>query len=77
MCSTCPEHPKGGREEWHQLSSHLICGGALALCRYDGDGRPTNGDVDHYNVLDSGKLSRDRRGVGGIVTTRAAGQGGA
>ena len=43
---------------------------------YDGDGLPTHGRRDRYNVLDDGTSTGARRSAGGTVTTRAMGEGG-
>jgi hypothetical protein len=42
---------------------------------YDGDRRPIHGKRDRYNILDNGQPTATRTGVGGLVTTRAQGEG--
>jgi hypothetical protein len=42
---------------------------------YDGDRRPIHGKRDRYDYLDNGKPTAARKGVGGLVTTRANGEG--
>ena len=43
---------------------------------YDGDGVPTHGARDSYERLDDGTPTRSRKGTGGVITTRAKGEGG-
>ena len=42
---------------------------------YDGDGIPIHGKRDSYAVLDDGRSTKARRGIGGVITTRAQGEG--
>ena len=42
---------------------------------YDGDRRPIHGKRDRYDILDNGKPTAARKGVGGRITTRAKGEG--
>ena len=42
---------------------------------YDGDGIPIHGKRDSYAVLDDGRPTKARRGIGGVITTRAQGEG--
>jgi len=43
---------------------------------YDGDQIPLNGKRDNYEILDDGSRTRARTSVGGVITTRAKGEGG-
>ena len=42
---------------------------------YDGDGVPRHGKRDSYAILDNGHPTSARKGVGGVITTRAQGEG--
>ena len=50
-------------------------GSGLLGQTYDGDGKPQSGMRDSYERLDDGTPTRARKGVGGIITTRAKGEG--
>jgi len=42
---------------------------------YDNDGVPKHGKRDTYERLDDGTPTRARKGVGGVITTHASGEG--
>ena len=61
-------------------SLYRVCSGRVAPHgilgqTFDCDGMAVHGEQDSYNTLDSGKATRHRRGVGGVVTTKAQGEG--
>jgi len=43
---------------------------------FDGDHTPHHGRQDSYEFLDDRSRTRDRKGVGGVITTHARGEGG-
>lgn len=55
---------------WEAVSPHGILGQT-----YDADNLPLHGNVDDYSVLDDGTPVSSRKSAGGVVTTKARGEG--
>lgn len=57
--------------------THACCRGYSGLLgqTFDADGLPVHGKRDSYDRLDDGTLTKDRKGAGGIVSTKALAEG--